>query len=88
MIENKKILLERFKEAIFNNDITSASTVASELRQLISEDKLSDIRILTDGFVSLCLLYSKGYIKEPSLEGIEEAILERLKDKPKLDVVK
>jgi hypothetical protein len=83
-----KRLLERFKEAIIKDDEAQLIKIAEELDPMIPNDKVEDIRMLFAGFVSLDLLYKQGLIKELKCESIEDAILERLIDNPKLEVEK
>jgi len=86
--EDKKILLKRFKEALIKDDEAQLIKIAEELEPMIPNDKVEEVDMLVMGFFTLCQLYGQGLIKELNTESIEEAILERLIDSPKLEVEK
>lgn len=87
-MSDKKILLEQLKEAIIKDDEAQLTKIAEELEPMIPNDKVEEVDMLVMGFFTLCQLYGQGLIKELKCESIEEAILERLIDSPKLEIEK
>jgi hypothetical protein len=89
VLTSKERLLESYKEAFNNFEPDKQEILLKVIRLLAKQDKSDELDILFKGLRSLCRVYNRAeLIKEPSLESIKEAILERLKDKPKLEVVK
>jgi len=86
VLMGKERLLERYKEAFIKEELYQQEILVKAIRQLISKDKSDELDILFKGLISFCKVYNKAkLVKDPSLESIEEAILERLKDSSKVN---
>jgi len=89
ILMGKERLLEHYKEAVINENLYQQKILLKAIWQLTPKDKSDELDILFKGLIAFWEVYNEAkLVKDPSLESIEEAILERLKDSSKLTRVK